>query len=65
MANLNENGIIARRKKYLLSKGWYTMRSPNNWLNNIIMDDLSLDHCGVNFQEALKIQRIIDSNKFK
>lgn len=44
------------KTKYLLKKGWYTFQSPNNWLNDKIMDDLSLDNGGLRLSEAFECQ---------
>lgn len=44
------------KSKYLLKKGWYTFQSPNNWLNDKFMDDLSLDNGGLRLNEAFDYQ---------
>lgn len=44
------------KEKYLIKKGWYTFKSPNNWINHKLMDDMSLDISGLSLNEAFDFQ---------
>lgn len=49
-----------QKAKYLESKGWFTMRSSNNWLNDLIMDDFTLDFGGIRLDQAYDIQKKLE-----
>ncbi|WP_284464880.1 hypothetical protein [Chryseobacterium sp.] len=43
-------------KIFIEKRGWYTFQSFNNWMNDEVMYDMTLDGSGLSLNEAFQLQ---------